>query len=141
RSSPTFSVLASYAKNLFEGRDPCDRLAHAVLVHGRHAPLDRLGAKIGGSGVAHDEAAQRVGHRKHFHDADAADVAGLRASVAALLVKQPDLAAVGELAQSHFLDQFGQGDILLLAMRTERADEPLREDADYRRRKQIILSA
>ncbi len=83
--------------------------------------------------VLHHEAAQRVGHRQHLHDADAARVAGLRALRAALRVVERDLRrALANRASPICSTISGSADVRLLAVLAQRAHEPLREDADRR---------
>jgi len=91
--------------------------------------------------VLHDKAPECVGHRHHLENADAPDVAGLRAVAAAFGVPQRDLALLRVACEVHLLDDLGERRVGLLALRAQRAHEPLRENADDGRGEQVILDA
>ena len=92
--------------------------------------------------VLHHEAAQRVGHRQHLEDADAARCSRCCAHCAQPFawysVTSPSCA---KRREAQLLDHLGQRRVRLLAVRAQRAHEPLREDADHRRREQVVLDA
>ena len=56
-------------------------------------------------------------------------------------MKERDVLGLREARQAELLDHLGQRDVGLLAVLAQRAHEALREDADHRRREQVILDA
>ena len=124
------SGFARDAQHFLDRGHALDRLAQAVLVHGLHAFAHGRGTQLGGGCVLHHQAAQRIGHRQDFDDADATRRTGLSALRAALGAPKRDLVARGREAREPQLGHdLRQGGVVFAAMHAERAHQPLGDDA------------